>query len=67
MKKILITLLVLALLLPACAGAALAAGVPLNDQFLGTGYHEDLRLWGDFGSRLYLVELLGEKEEDDTK
>ena len=49
------------------SGAALAAGVPLNDQFLGTGYHEDLRLWGDFGSRLYLVELLGEKEEDDTK
>ncbi len=49
------------------SGAALAAGVPLNDQFLGTGYHEDLRLWGDFGSQLYLVELLGEKEEDDTK
>lgn len=49
------------------SGAVLAAGVPLNDQFLGTGYHEDLRLWGDFGSRLYLVELLGEKEEDDTK
>ena len=64
MKKILAAALASVMLV---GGAALAAGVPLNDQFLGTGYHEDLRLWGDFGSRLYLVELLGEKEEDDTK
>lgn len=28
------------------SGAALASGIPLNDQFLGTGYHKDLRLWG---------------------
>ena len=48
-------------------GAALASGIPLNDQFLGTGYHKDLRLWGDFGSQLYLVEQLGENEEDNTK
>ena len=49
------------------SGAALASGIPLNDQFLGTGYHKDLRLWGDFGSQLYLVEQLGENEEDNTK
>ena len=47
--------------------AALAAGIPLNDQFLGTGYHEGLRLWGDFGSQLYLVERIDENEEDQTK
>ena len=51
----------------AASGAALASGIPLNDQFLGTGYHEDLRLWGDFGSQLYLVEQLDENEEDNTK
>lgn len=49
------------------SGAALASGIPLNDQFLGTGYHKDLRLWGDFGSQLYLVEQLDENEEDNTK
>lgn len=49
------------------SGAALAAGIPLNDQFLGTGYHEGLRLWGDFGSQLYLVERINENEEDQTK
>ena len=49
------------------SGAALAAGIPLNDQFLGTGYHEGLRLWGDFGSQLYFVERINENEEDQTK
>lgn len=49
------------------SGAALAQGIPLNDQFLGTGYQEELRLWGDFGSQLYLVESLDENEEDHTK
>lgn len=48
------------------SGAALAVGIPLNDQFLGTGYHGELRLWGDFGSQLYLVEMLGDHEEDNA-
>lgn len=38
------------------SGAALAAGICLNNQFIGTGYHKDLRLWGDFGSQLYLLQ-----------
>ena len=38
-------------------GGALRAGVGLNNQFIGTGYHKDLRLWGDFGSTLYTVTM----------
>lgn len=41
-------------------GRALESGVCLNNQFIGTGYHKDLRLWGDFGSQLYLL-----RAEDD--
>lgn len=48
-----------------CAsGTALQSGVGLNDQFIGTGYHKDLRLWGDFGSQLYVVELEQEEEAE---
>lgn len=36
-------------------GAALRSGVALNNQFIGTGYSRNLRLWGDFGSQLYVV------------
>ena len=31
-------------------------GVMLNNQFLGTGYHPELRMIGDYGSNLYTVE-----------
>lgn len=37
------------------SGALLAQGIVLNDLYLGTGYHESIRLWGDFGSTLYVV------------
>lgn len=48
-----------------CAsGAALESGIGLNDQFIGTGYHKDLRLWGDFGSQLYVLELHQEEEAE---
>lgn len=46
------------------SGAALQSGICLNNQFIGTGYHKDLRLWGDFGSQLYVVELLQEEEAE---
>ena len=43
-------------------GAALKSGIGLNNQFIGTGYHKDLRLWGDFGSQMYLIKKMdGEK------
>lgn len=39
-------------------GEALAGGLLLNDQFMGTGYNEHIRLLGDFGSNLYCTERL---------
>lgn len=41
------------------SGRIFALGIPLNDQFMGTGYHEEVRMLGDFGSNLYIV-----KQED---
>ena len=38
------------------SGAALAAGVMLKPLFRGTGYDENQRTQGDFGSDLYIVE-----------
>ena len=46
-----------------CSDAALRAGIPLVNQFSGTGYSESIRLLGDFGSDLYITEQL---EEGDT-
>ena len=39
------------------SGAALKSGIGLNNQFIGTGYHEKLLLWGDFGSHMYVINL----------
>lgn len=39
-----------------CSTEALAAGIPLCEQFIGTGYHEKVRMLGDFGSNLYITE-----------
>jgi alpha-galactosidase len=36
-------------------GAMLASGVMLNNQYMGTGYNENIRLLGDFGSNLYMI------------
>lgn len=38
-----------------CSSEALAAGIPLNEQFIGTGYHEGVRMLGDFGSNMYIT------------
>lgn len=37
------------------SGALLEAGLPLNPVYLGTGYHDKIRIWGDFGSTLYTI------------
>ncbi|HHV11580.1 MAG TPA: alpha-galactosidase [Clostridiales bacterium] len=38
-----------------CSSNALAAGIPLCGQFIGTGYNEKVRMLGDFGSNLYIA------------
>ena len=40
-------------------GDLFAAGVDLNNQFIGSYYNENTRLLGDFGSSLYVIERLG--------
>jgi alpha-galactosidase len=40
-------------------GAALADGIMLNNQFIGSYYNENIRLLGDFGSNLYITEEVG--------
>ena len=37
-------------------GTGLESGVPLAMQYSGSGYHTDLRLLGDWGSTLYLIQ-----------
>ena len=39
-----------------CSGAALSAGVPIAQRFCGAGYHEALRMEGDFLSNIYLIQ-----------
>ena len=38
----------------------LRGGVSLNNQYLGTGYQDKLRLFGDFGSNLYVTTKMEE-------
>lgn len=45
------------------SGRALKEGICLPNQYLGTGYHKDLRMWGDFGSQIYTIEALREEEK----
>lgn len=40
------------------SGRLLMAGVPLHQQFLGTGYNNRIRMLGDFGSNLYWITKL---------
>lgn len=49
------------------SGAALQSGVGLNNQFIGTGYHAGLRLWGDFGSQLYLLTRIQNENSKETE
>ena len=46
-------------------GDALMAGLRLQQQFIGTGYDPKLRLPGDWGSTLYLIEK-NKSQEDAT-
>ncbi|MEG1476662.1 MAG: hypothetical protein RSC38_02890, partial [Oscillospiraceae bacterium] len=45
-----------------CSANALAAGVPLTEQFIGTGYSENIRMLGDFGSNLYIIKKENDEE-----
>jgi alpha-galactosidase len=45
-----------------CSGAALETGIPLNNQFMGTGYDRNIRLLGDYGSDMYVTERMDEGE-----
>jgi alpha-galactosidase len=38
-----------------CSGSTLAAGLLLNNQFMGSYYNNKTRLLGDFGSNLYII------------
>ena len=44
-------------------GGAFSDGIYLNNQFLGTGYDRNLRLWGDYGSQLYIITAKKQKEK----
>jgi len=41
-----------------CRGSALNAGIPLNNQFMGSHYNDKTRLLGDYGSSLYVIEAI---------
>ncbi|MDF2986775.1 MAG: alpha-galactosidase [Eubacterium sp.] len=45
-----------------CSNRALSAGIPLNNQFSGTGYNEKVRMYGDFGSEIYITEAMNKEE-----
>lgn len=40
------------------SGKTLMQGVHLNNQFIGTGYNENIRMVGDFGSNLYSLDIV---------
>ena len=42
------------------SGAALQSGMLLKPMFRGTGYDENQRTFGDFGSDLYIIEKVAE-------
>lgn len=37
-------------------GDMMSVGVRLNNQFMGSGYNQQIRMLGDFGSNLYIIE-----------
>ncbi len=44
----------------AYGGALMDNGILLNNQFVGTYYNERTRLLGDFGSNLYVIQLISD-------
>ena len=43
------------------SGKTLMQGVHLNNQFVGTGYHDRVRMLGDFGSNLYTIDAISDQ------
>lgn len=39
-----------------CSADALQAGIPLCSQFMGSGYNEKIRMLGDFGSNIFIIQ-----------
>lgn len=44
-------------------GQLFESGVLLNNQFMGTGYNKNIRVMGDFGSNLYIIQKQDEESE----
>lgn len=40
------------------SGSLIMAGIPLNNQFMGSYYNTSTRLLGDYGSSLYVISML---------
>ncbi len=47
-----------------CSSEALESGIPLREQFIGTGYDKNIRILGDFGSNLYITEKKSQEGEN---
>lgn len=45
-----------------CSSSALNSGIPLCSQFSGTGYNKKVRMLGDFGSNIYIIEKINKEE-----
>jgi alpha-galactosidase len=45
------------------SGKTLMQGVHMNNQFIGTGHNQNIRMLGDFGSNLYNIEALSENND----
>lgn len=39
-----------------CLSPKLSMVYTLNEQFIGTGYNESIRMLGDFGSNMYITQ-----------
>ncbi len=47
-------------------GKVLKQGIHLNQQYMGTGYEKTIRVLGDFGSNLYVIEKEETKNEHNS-
>lgn len=47
-----------------CSSNALDAGIPLCSQFMGSGYNEKIRMLGDFGSNIYIIQKTDSEGND---
>jgi alpha-galactosidase len=49
------------------SGAALEEGINLAMQYEGSGYVPELRVLGDFGSNMYIINEHQEKKENENE